>query len=262
MFLYYIFALMIIGAIFTVLRRKKRDGKTIITKGAKRDPLELAKYRDIFFDIDGTLLDSKEMLDNALKVALERGGYGSLVTDELKSQFLGTTLTKGFKDFCGLNEDVAKELTEYFREYYIEHIETDVRLYPGIKEMLERLSASGRRLYVVTNGQTSLAEHAMEVVGIKNFFIEIAGLDDIGDDVTKADTIQVLMKKRAITDRPATVMVGDRFFDISAARGNLISTIGVTYGYGDRKELEEAKAQEVVDTIEELESLLLSEEAN
>ena len=52
-------------------------------------------------------------------------------------------------------------------------------------------------------------------------------------------------------------MVGDREYDIIGARENSIRSVGVLYGYGDRRELEEAGADTLAETVEELKKLLI-----
>ena len=64
---------------------------------------------------------------------------------------------------------------------------------------------------------------------------------------SKASVVAYALKTAGITDKMRCVMVGDRKFDVEGARENGLSTIGVTYGYGDRLELETAGAKEIFD---------------
>jgi len=53
-------------------------------------------------------------------------------------------------------------------------------------------------------------------------------------------------------------MVGDRFHDIVGAKENELASIGVLYGFGNRKELEEAGAGQIAETVKDLEEILMS----
>ena len=90
------------------------------------------------------------------------------------------------------------------------------------------------------------------------YFDYIAGSTLDGSRSSKGDVIRYALKESNITDLDSTIMIGDRLHDIEGAKACKIESIGVLYGFGDRKELEEAGADFIVNDISELEKLLLS----
>lgn len=84
------------------------------------------------------------------------------------------------------------------------------------------------------------------------YFDYIGGATLDGSRSHKKEVIAYVLETCRINDRAGVVMVGDRKYDIEGARQLGLDTIGVTYGYGSRKELEEAGADRIVDSVEEL----------
>ena len=78
-----------------------------------------------------------------------------------------------------------------------------------------------------------------------------------GSRIDKADIIKYALDAINLSDKSLAVMIGDRSFDIIGAKENGISSIGVTYGYGSREELENVNANFVCDTVSEIEQIIL-----
>lgn len=76
--------------------------------------------------------------------------------------------------------------------------------------------------------------------------------------VKKGDVVRYVLEESGIPEKKEAVMVGDREHDILGAKENGLDSVGVLFGYGDREELEQAEADWIVETVEELKSLLLT----
>ena len=203
----------------------------------------------VLFDLDGTLTDSGLGITKGVQYALGQLGYDVPPRESLFS-FIGPPLHKSFQRHCGVDEAGAAEAVRQFRVYYNEMggiLENEV--YPGVRELLQDLKAAGKRLVVATSKPQAAAEKVMRHFGLDEFVPEIiGGTDDTRN--TKGKVIAYALREYGV-DPTTAVMVGDREHDILGAAENNLPAIGITWGYGDRAELETAGAKAVFDTPEE-----------
>ena len=200
----------------------------------------------VLFDLDGTLTDSGLGITKGVQYALGQLGYDVPPRESLFS-FIGPPLHKSFQRHCGVDEAGAAEAVRQFRVYYNEMggiLENEV--YPGVRELLRDLKAAGKRLMVATSKPQAAAEKVMRHFGLDEFVPEIiGGTDDTRN--TKGKVIAYALREYGV-DPGTAIMVGDREHDIHGAAENGIPAIGITWGYGDRAELETAGAEAVFDT--------------
>ena len=213
-------------------------------------------YETILFDLDGTLTDSGLGITRAVQYALGQMGYDVPPRESLFS-FIGPPLHKSFRRHCGIGEEEAVEMVRQFRVYYNEMggiLENEV--YPGIRELLSDLKQAGKRLMVATSKPQAAAELVMHHFGLDEFIPEIIGGTDDPRRNTKGKVIAWALREYGV-DPSTAVMVGDREHDIQGAAENGIPAIGITWGYGDRAELEGAGAAAVFDTPAETAEYIL-----
>ncbi len=106
-------------------------------------------YQTVLFDLDGTLTDPGEGITNSVVHALKK--YGIKVSDQRELyKFIGPPLHESFQVFYGFSEEQAQEAVEFYREYYRETGIFENKVYNGIKDTLDRLKKSGRKLIVAT----------------------------------------------------------------------------------------------------------------
>ena len=213
-------------------------------------------YDTILFDLDGTLTDSGPGITRAVRYALGQMGYAVPPVEALFS-FIGPPLHKSFQRHCGIGEEEAAEMVRQFRVYYNEMggiLENEV--YPGIRELLRDLKKAGKRLMIATSKPQASAELVMRHFGLDEWVPEIVGGTDDPRRNTKGKVIAWVLREYGV-DPETAIMVGDREHDIHGAAENSIPAIGITWGYGDRAELENAKAKIVLDTPEEVTEYIL-----
>ena len=98
----------------------------------------------------------------------------------------------------------------------------------------------------------------LEHYGLAPFFDVVGGSDEAETRADKTSVIRYVLEASG-ADPQDVVMVGDRHHDVDGARANGIPCLGVLYGYGDRRELEQAGAAAVAESVEELQALLIAE---
>lgn len=214
-------------------------------------------YHYIFFDLDGTLTDSKEGILNCLRYALEKMGE-PVPPEETLIQFIGPPLQDSFMRFCGFDEDKALRGIALFRERYAPIGKFENAAAPGMPELCRRLKARGYVLALASSKPEELCVPICRKFGFTPSMETITGSPPLGD-WSKADVIRETMGRLGLTeaDKPSILMVGDREFDVLGAKECGIDCVGVEFfGYAGPGELERAGAVAVVRTAEELERFI------
>ena len=211
--------------------------------------------KDVLFDLDGTLTDSREGIVNSIEYML--GHYQITVKnrDELQP-WLGPPLKESLMKYCGFAEGKALEGVNVYREYFDRQGIFENQVYPGIEDMLKELKGQGYHLLVATSKPETAAVRVLEHFGLAGYFDYIGGatLDD--SRVKKGDVIRYVLAACKEAKREQAVMVGDREHDVQGAKENGLEVIGVLYGYGSREELAEAGSDYLVESPKDLGKLL------
>lgn len=209
----------------------------------------------VIFDLDGTLSRSGEGIKNSVKYALEKFGIYTN-DDQLLSQMIGPPLIDGFVRYFGLTEQQAKQAVGFYRETYNVKGLYECDAYDGVVRMLSTLKNKGKKIYIATSKPYDYTLKVLKHLKIYEYFDSVEGSQMTTSTYDKKDIINLCIKSN---DSPleSIVMVGDRKFDIQGAKDCNIRSVGVTYGYGDRGELLEYGADYIVDTVSQLEKLLL-----
>lgn len=212
-------------------------------------------YQTILFDLDGTLTDPGMGITNSVMYALEKLGYERPERQELY-KFIGPPLHDSFQMYYGMDTQQTDEAVRLFREYFARQGIKENQIYPGIMEMLRALHDAGRHLVLATSKPEQWARIIMADFGMDVYVPDIAGATMTRERNKKGLVIAYALEAFGV-DPATAVMVGDREHDILGGKENGLPGIGVTYGYGDREELEHAGAVAVADTPEKLTKLLL-----
>lgn len=210
----------------------------------------MKKYQYILFDLDGTITDPGLGITNSVMYALNKFG----ISDKRENlyKFIGPPLAKSFQMYYGFDEKKAKLGIQYYREYYtVDGIFENI-VYDGIEEMLKSLQQDGRKILMATSKPEKFAKQILEYFHLTSYFDFVAGATMDESRVAKADVISYAIENFEIKNLDEVLMVGDREHDILGAKAVGIDSMGVLYGYGSREELENAGAEYIVETVEEL----------
>lgn len=214
----------------------------------------MKKYDTVFFDLDGTIIDSGEGVSNSVLYALEKFGINE--TRENALRFIGPPLADSFKDFYGFDDEKATKGIEIYREYYREKGIFECYLYDGIRELLIKLKENGYKVVLCTSKPEEYAHRVLRFFEIFDLFDHACGATM--DEKTRAtkDEVMAYAFETSGAQREKTLMVGDRKFDINSACKFGLDSVGVTFGYGSEEELKSAGATYIVDSAKEIENLL------
>jgi phosphoglycolate phosphatase len=213
-------------------------------------------FQHILFDLDGTLTNPRLGIGNSLRHALRQmqiDGYSDLILD----QFIGPPLQQGFKTLFGLNESHTTLAVEHFRTYFGDKGLYENEPYAGISELLEELHFSGKRIYVVTSKLEKYSRMIIRHFEFDRYIDDLQGAEYTGNHSGKGQLIGQLMERNNIIPSPSVVMIGDTHYDMLGAKVQRISSIAVSYGFGTAETLNACYPDYLVDSVSELQELLL-----
>lgn len=217
----------------------------------------MAQFSHIIFDLDGTLTDNTEGINNSLKYALGQmqvDGYN----EQMLKTLIGPPLQWGFKNVFGMNERDTKLAVEYFRSYYGENGWSQNIPYDGVMEMLAELDTMGKKMYVATAKFERYAQKIVEHFEMDKYIIQLKGADYNGKKAEKNAIIFSVLETQQLIPSKEVVMVGDTVFDIRGGKENGLTTVAVAYGFGNEEELKDEGPDFYVEDVEELYELLLA----
>ena len=216
-------------------------------------------YHYIFFDLDGTLTDSKEGILNSLRYAFDKLGE-PVPPESTLIKFIGPPLQDSFAEFCGFSAERAAEAIAAFRERYEPVGKFENMAAPGMADLCARLKARGYVLALASSKPEKLCLSICERFGFTQSLQTIVG-SPIGADWQKADVIREVMRRLGLAeaDKTSMLMVGDRKYDVLGAAECGLPCVGVEFfGYAAPGELAQAGAAAVVHTAAELGTYILT----
>jgi phosphoglycolate phosphatase len=207
---------------------------------------------NIFFDLDGTLTDSKEGIVKCLHYSMNK--LGRLLPDTFEvNDFIGPSLRVTFKKLLGSDDEV---LIEKAVAIYQERFSTvglfENKVYPGIPALLSSLHKKSFKMYVVTSKAKIYADRIIEHFHLSPFLSDIYGSELGGRFDNKANLVEFILSNRMMS---AEETIKE---DIIAGKINRIRTIGVTYGYGSQQEITDAAPDYICGSPSEIQKLLVS----
>ena len=145
-------------------------------------------YHYIFFDLDGTLTDSKEGILNSLRYAFDKLGE-PVPPESTLIKFIGPPLQDSFAEFCGFSAERAAEAIAAFRERYEPVGKFENMAAPGMADLCARLKARGYVLALASSKPESLCVPICEKFGFTPSLAVVTGSPPVGD-WSKADVIR------------------------------------------------------------------------
>ncbi len=195
-------------------------------------------YKNILFDLDGTLTDPALGIKNSIRYALNKQNRPTL-DDETLNAFIGPPLIDTFMKFCNVTRKEAESLVTDYREYFRLKGMFENKVYPMIPEMLKALKDEGRALFVATSKPEPFAKTILEHFDLAKYFDFIGGSTLQETRTKKTEVIQYVLETNHL-DAAECLMVGDRCYDIEGAKNCNMKVAAVLFGYGDEEELKDA----------------------
>ena len=196
----------------------------------------------IFFDLDGTLVDSSQGIETTFLHTFKVLGVPAPDKETIRT-FMGPPLEVTFTKH--VPKELVAKAVEIYRTYYKEIGQQQTYLYPGIKELLQQLKELGYHLFITTSKNQEVSLEIAHSLGISDCFEEIYG--SIPGSMHKADIIQRVLVDHQIPKEEACI-VGDTKFDIIGGKTIGIHTIAVSWGFAPLEQLKEETPDTIVDS--------------
>jgi pyrophosphatase PpaX len=212
------------------------------------------------FDLDGTLIDTTELILQSFAHAFDAHLPGRLPTRaDLVSTF-GRSLPAALLELAVLNgaadpERLADEMLTTYRDFQKVHHDTLIQPFDGIAEMLAALDARGYRLGVVTSKMQHFARRGMRIFDLEKYFDVAVFHDDVTRHKPDPEPLLEAARRAAVDPRNA-FYIGDSIHDIVAGRAAGMTTVAVLWGPFERDVLEGVQPAHIVTKPDDLLALL------
>ncbi len=213
------------------------------------------KYKAVFFDMDGTVLDTLEDLYSALQHTLLALGYEGCSIEQCRA-WLGNGAVRLLKQALPPEADaglVEKALAE-FKEYYSRNCRVNTKCYDGILPLLERIKNQGMATAVISN---KISEYVKQLSD--EYFpglMDVAVGDSPGVRLKPWPDLLLQTAEKLDLSAEDCLYVGDSEMDIQAAANAGMDCVSVSWGFRTSQQLEKAGASVIADECGQLEKLI------
>ena len=188
------------------------------------------RYKAVFFDLDGTLMDTSDGIFAGGRYAMEKVGIPIPEIDDW-NVFIGPPLGDCFRLTFGIrDEDKIRQLCEAYHDFYMREGRYRAHFYPGILEVARELKKRGHVLGIASMKNEDLVQEMCKHFKVDDLFDVQLGIDLIGT-MTKADLLKEGFRRLGL---PASecVLVGDTTIDARGAQQAGCDCIRVSWGFG------------------------------
>lgn len=198
--------------------------------------MSVHRFSTFLFDLDGTLIDSIELILTSYQHTLQRH-RGHVPPVEIWLAGLGTPLRAQFRRFSDDAAEIEAMVATY-QAHNLAHHDALVRDYPGVRDMVRTLRARGVRLGVVTSKRRPGTILGLKKGGFDGLFDVLVTADDVERHKPNPEPVERALEQ--LEAAPAeTVFVGDSPHDMAAGKGAGVATAAVLWGPFPRSTLEQ-----------------------
>ena len=207
----------------------------------------------LLFDLDGTLVDSIELILASARFAFADAA-GHRPTDDEWRAGIGRPLRYTIREFTDTDAEADRIFARY-REYQVLHHDRLVRAYDGVVDLLHHFAAAGHPMAIVTSKADWLAVKGLELVGLADVIQVVVGCDTCTNHKPHPEPVERALA--LLGSAPAdAIFVGDSPHDIESGRSAGVYTVGVTWGAGSRAEMAASAPDTLIDHIGELQQVV------
>jgi phosphoglycolate phosphatase len=183
--------------------------------------------KTLIFDMDGTIIDSGQIIADTINHVRFNIGLDELEKDELLHNVNNPDIHPPM--YFYEVESYSKLHIDLFENFYHANFMDKIQLYDGVVDLLEQFCGDFR-FAIATNAHTSVANKMLEHLKISHFFEKIIGADDVENAKPHPDMILKILNDLKIGKHEA-ILIGDSHKDILAAKNAQIDSILVNWGF-------------------------------
>ncbi|RSK28568.1 pyrophosphatase PpaX [Bacillus sp. HMF5848] len=204
-------------------------------------------YNTILFDLDGTLINTNELIIQSFEHTLKTYGFHDHSREDIL-QFIGPTLAQTFGK---MNKEQAEEMIDTYRTFNISKHDELVEQYEGVFETVQALHEKGYKLGIVTSKQRTTVEMGLKLTKLDQFFDVVVTADDVVEPKPAAEPIEkalVALEAKA----SEAIMVGDNHHDVVSGQNAGVATVAVSWTLKGAEYLKQYNPDYLIDHMSEL----------
>lgn len=186
----------------------------------------MKKIDTILFDLDGTLINTNEIIIRSFESTFKRHFPTLELSREVIGTFIGPTLQETFGCYTK-DPFVIDDMIKTYREFYVDYEIGNFEIYPQVLEVVTSLKEQGYNLCIVTSKFRVAAWPSFTYYGLENIFDEFVALDDVEKPKPHRNPIDVALSH--FPNHKEAIMIGDNQGDILAGKNAGIYSAGVAW---------------------------------
>ncbi|WP_188454110.1 pyrophosphatase PpaX [Virgibacillus oceani] len=200
----------------------------------------------ILFDLDGTLIDTNELIIASFEHTFNF--YGKSFSREQAIEFIGPPLKDSFAIVDPTQTDA---MIKTYREHNLKHHDDYVTAFPHVPDTIKQLKEANYKLGIVTTKMRGTVDMGLALTGLDRYFDTVITLDDVTHAKPHPEPIMMAMKELGAAAN-STVMVGDNSHDIEAGQNAGVKTAACAWSLKGREKLQEYKPTYMLEDIRDL----------
>lgn len=205
----------------------------------------------ILFDLDGTLIDTNELIISSFLHTLNKFYPGQYQREDV-FPFMGPTL---HETFSGIDQERVQELIDTYREYNISNHDLLVKEFEGVFETVQWLKQEGYKLGIVTTKMSNVVMMGLKLTKLDQFFDVIVAIDHVTNPKPHPEPIEKALQQLDAKPEEA-LMVGDNHHDIVGGKNAGTKTAGVAWSAKGRKHLAKYEPDFMLEKMSDLRGIL------
>lgn len=184
----------------------------------------MKNYKALLFDLDGTLLNTNELIIESFLYVLGETFPGKY-NREAVLPFLGPPLTETFN---AIDPALTETLTASYRKWNLEKHDQMVEPFDGVVETLRQLKKDGYKIAIVSTKRRDMIEKGLQLIGCETLFDTIVGFEDVTYTKPDPEPIHIALQ-RIGSNKEDALMIGDNFHDIVGGQRAGVDTAAVAW---------------------------------
>jgi pyrophosphatase PpaX len=205
------------------------------------------KLTTVLFDLDGTLVDTNELIISSFLHTLEQYQPGKYKREDVLP-FMGPTLRESFES---VDAEQVDDMIATYRAFNISNHDLLVKEFNGVYETVRTLKENGYKLGIVTTKMHDVVLKGLRLTKLDEFFEVIVALDHVQKAKPDPEPVQLALKLLGSAPEEA-IMVGDNHHDILAGKNAGTMTVGVAWSIKGRDYVASFEPDYVIDKMADL----------
>ena len=186
----------------------------------------MRKLDTILFDLDGTLINSNEIIIKSFEASFKKHFPDLSLSREKILTFIGPTLHDTYGKYTD-DSSLVLDMINSYREYYVENEVGSFKIYPQVEEVVKKLYHLGYNLGIVTSKFKVAAWPSFTFYNLNKYFSVFVALDDVSNPKPNKEPIITALSR--FPSYSTSIMIGDNQGDLLAGKNAGIFTAGVSW---------------------------------